>query len=174
MHSWEKLCNISLQIGRKSFTSESNLRVMLISAKGRYALRSMLDLSLNGTENNVKLKDIADRQDIPVKYLEQIISTLNKAGYVKGERGPNGGYRLSKPPEEYTVGMIIKLIEGDTVPVSCLSGDGECERSDRCISMILWKKLNDAVDSVLEGTTLADMIDWSSKGQFIDIGIPDY
>jgi Rrf2 family protein len=145
---------------------------MLISAKGRYALRCMLDISLNGSEDNVKLKDIAERQDIPIKYLEQIVSTLNKAGFVKSERGPNGGYRLSKPPEEYTVGMIIKLIEGNTVPVSCLSD--ECERSDRCVSMILWKKLNEAVNSVLDGTTLADMIDWSSRGQFIEIQIPNY
>ena len=147
---------------------------MLISAKGRYALRCMLDISLNGSDENVKLKDIAERQDIPIKYLEQIISTLNKAGFVKSERGPNGGYRLSKPPENYTVGMIIKLIEGDTAPVSCLADESDCERSDRCVSMILWKKLNDAVNSVLDGTTLADMMDWSSKGQLIEIEIPDY
>ncbi|MCL2032095.1 MAG: Rrf2 family transcriptional regulator [Methanomassiliicoccaceae archaeon] len=132
----------------------------------------MLDISLNGLEENVKLKDIADRQDIPIKYLEQIVSSLNKAGFVISERGPKGGYRLSKAPEEYTVGMIVKLIEGDTAPVSCFSED--CERSDRCVSMILWKKLNEAVNSVLEGTTLADMIDWSSKGRFIEIEIPDY
>jgi Rrf2 family protein len=132
----------------------------------------MLDISLNGSEENVKLKDIAERQDIPIKYLEQIISSLNKAGFVKSERGPNGGYRLSRSPDEYTVGMIINLIEGGTVPVSCLAG--ECGRSDRCVSMILWKKLNDAVNSVLDGTTLADMMDWSSKGRFIEIDIPNY
>jgi len=147
---------------------------MLISAKGRYALRCMLDISLNGSEDNVKLKDIAERQDIPIKYLEQIISTLNKAGFVKSERGPNGGYRLSRPPENYTVGMIIKLIEGDTAPVSCLAEESDCKRSDKCVSMILWKKLNDAVNSVLDGTTLADMMDWSSKGQLIEIEIPNY
>lgn len=147
---------------------------MLISAKGRYALRSMIDLSLNGIEDNVKLRDIAERQDIPLKYLEQIISTLNKAGYVKGERGPNGGYRLAMAPEEYTIGMIIREIEGNTAPVSCLADVNDCERSDSCVSMILWKKLNDAVNSVLDGTTLADMMDWSSKGQFIEIKIPDY
>ena len=147
---------------------------MLISAKGRYALRCMLDISLNSVGENVKLKDIAERQDIPIKYLEQIISSLNKAGFVKSERGPNGGYRLSKPPEQYTVGSIIKLIEGDTVPVSCLAGVNDCERSDRCVSMILWKKLDDAVNSVLEGTTLADMMDWGSKGRLIEIDIPDY
>jgi len=134
----------------------------------------MLDISLNGSEENVKLRDIADRQDIPIKYLEQIISSLNKAGFVKSERGPNGGYRLSKAPEEYTVGMIIKLIEGDTSPVSCLADENDCKRSDRCVSMILWKKLNEAVNSVLDGTTLADMMDWSSRGHFIEIGIPDY
>ena len=132
----------------------------------------MLDISLNSSDCNVKLKDIAERQDIPIKYLEQIISSLNKAGFVRSERGPSGGYRLSKPPEEYTVGMIIKLIEGDTAPVSCLADD--CGRSDKCVSMILWKKLNDAVNSVLDGTTLADMMDWSSRGQFIEIEIPDY
>jgi Rrf2 family protein len=134
----------------------------------------MLDISLNSAGENVKLKDIAERQDIPTKYLEQIISALNKAGFVKSERGPNGGYRLSRPPEEYTVGSIIKLIEGDTVPVSCLADVSDCKRSDRCVSMILWKKLNDAVNSVLEGTTLADMMDWGSKGRLIEIGIPDY
>jgi Rrf2 family protein len=134
----------------------------------------MLDISLNGVEENVKLKDIADRQDIPIKYLEQIVSALNKAGFVKSERGPNGGYRLSRPPEEYTVGMIIKLMEGDTVPVSCLADENDCKRSDSCVSMILWRKLNDAVNSVLDGTTLADMMDWSSKGHLIEIKIPDY
>ncbi|MDR0309450.1 MAG: Rrf2 family transcriptional regulator [Candidatus Methanoplasma sp.] len=146
---------------------------MLISAKGRYALRCMLDISLNGTEGNVKLKDIAERQSIPIKYLEQIVSPLNKAGLVIGERGPNGGYRLSRPPEEYTVGSIIKLME-DTALVSCLAEVNDCKRSNKCVSMILWKKLNDAVNSVLDGTTLADMMDWSSKGQFIEIEIPDY
>jgi len=135
-------------------------------------LRCMLDISLNGTEDNVKIKDIAERQDIPLKYLEQIVSTLNKAGFVKGKKGPNGGYRLSRPPEEYTVGMIIKVIEGNTAPVSCLADD--CGRSDKCVSMILWKKLDDAVNSVLDGTTLADMMDWSSRGQLIEIEIPDY
>jgi Rrf2 family protein len=134
----------------------------------------MLDIALNGSEDNVKLKDIAERQDIPIKYLEQIVSALNKAGMVKSERGPKGGYRLSRPPEEYTVGSIIKLMEGDTAPVSCLADVNDCKRSDRCVSMILWKKLNEAVNTVLDGTTLADMTDWSSKGHLIEIEIPDY
>jgi len=146
---------------------------MLISAKGRYALRSMLDLALNGSDGNVKVKDIADRQGIPIKYLEQIISVFNKAGYVKGERGPNGGYVLSMPPDQYTVGMIIRLVEGETAPVSCLSDDNDCKNSDKCVSMILWKKLDDAVNSVLDGTTLSDMMDWSSKGHRIEIKLPD-
>jgi len=145
---------------------------MLISARGRYALRSMLDLALNGIEGNVKLKDIADRQDVPIKFLEQIISVLKKAGYVKGERGPTGGYTLAFPPEEYTVGMIIRLVEKESAPVACLSDEGGCKNSDKCVSMILWKKLDDAVNSVLDGTTLADMMDWSSKGQRIEIRLP--
>jgi Rrf2 family protein len=98
----------------------------------------MLDLAINGSKDNVKIKDVARRQEISVKYLEQIISILNKAGYVKSERGPQGGYRLSKPPEEFTAGMIIRLMEGSTAPVACLQSDvNECKRSNNCISLIL-------------------------------------
>ena len=86
---------------------------MKISTKGRYALRTMIDLAMNDTGENISIKAIAARQGISTKYLEQIISTLNKAGYVKSERGANGGYRLTKKPEEYTVGMILRLTEGD-------------------------------------------------------------
>jgi Rrf2 family protein len=134
----------------------------------------MLDLAINGSKDNVKIKDVAKRQEISVKYLEQIISILNKAGYVKSERGPQGGYRLSKPPEEFTAGMIIRLMEGSTAPVACLQSDvNECKRSNNCISLILWKKLNEAVDGVLDGTTLSDMIEWAPKGQLIEIDIPE-
>lgn len=85
---------------------------MKISTKGRYALRLMVDLALNNNGENISLKEISARQGISVKYLEQIISMLNRAGYVKSERGSNGGYRLTKKPEEYTVGMILRLTEG--------------------------------------------------------------
>ena len=94
---------------------------MKISTKGRYALRLMLDLAMNGENNVVRIKDIAERQQISDKYLEQIISVLNKAGYVRSTRGPQGGYSLRKAPEEYTVGDILRLTEGSLAPVECLA-----------------------------------------------------
>lgn len=101
---------------------------MKISTKGRYALRLMLDLAMNGENNVVRIKDIAERQQISDKYLEQIISVLNKAGYVRSTRGPQGGYSLRKAPEEYTVGDILRLTEGSLAPVACVEEEGSCER----------------------------------------------
>ena len=114
---------------------------MRISTKGRYALRLMLDLALAGNQV-VRLKDVADRQDISVKYLEQIISVLQKCGYVKSIRGPGGGYMLAKKPEEYTVGMILRQIEGSLAPVPCLEGEvNDCLRQEKCSSLRVWKML---------------------------------
>lgn len=96
---------------------------MKISTKGRYALRLMLDLALHDNGEPVRIKDIAARQEISDKYLEQIISSLNKAGYVKSIRGPQGGYKLAKKPSYYTVGMILRLTEGSLAPVACLDED---------------------------------------------------
>ena len=93
---------------------------MKISTKGRYALRLMLDLAIYDNGTPVRIKDISARQGISIKYLEQIVSILNKAGYVRAIRGPQGGYQLVKPPEEYTAGMILRLTEGNLAPVSCL------------------------------------------------------
>ena len=102
---------------------------MKISTKGRYALRLMLDLAMNDTGSPVSLKDVAKRQGISDKYLEQIISVLNRAGYVKSVRGAQGGYMLRKEPEDYTVGMILRLTEGSLAPVSCIEEDEvNCER----------------------------------------------
>jgi len=143
----------------------------MISSKGRYALRSMLDIAINGVDENVKTKDIAERQDISIKYLEQIVSILNKAGYITSKRGPQGGCRLTNPPSEYTVGMILRLIEGDIAPVSCVSDN--CANSSKCTSMILWRKLDNAINDVLDSTTLADMMEWDFKGRMIEIGFPD-
>lgn len=136
---------------------------MKISTKGRYALRLMLDLALE--ENQiVKLKDVAERQEISVKYLEQIISVLQKAGYVKSMRGPGGGYSLSKRPEEYTVGMILRLIEGSLAPVSCLEEEvNTCERSSKCVTLRLWQMLYDAINEVVDKVTLADMVEWEEE-----------
>lgn len=103
---------------------------MKISTKGRYAVRLMLDLAMSETESPVRLKEIAGRQGISDKYLEQIISILNKAGYVKSVRGPMGGYRLVRKPEEYTVGEILRLTEGSLSPVECAGANGICKRQE--------------------------------------------
>lgn len=137
---------------------------MKISTKGRYALRLMLDIALNDAKTPVRIKDIAERQQISDKYLEQIVSSLNKAGFVKSLRGPQGGYRLTKKPEEYTVGMILRLIEGSLAPVACLNDDiNNCTRADRCPTLILWEKLYDAISEVVDNITLADLISWQKN-----------
>lgn len=134
---------------------------MKISTKGRYALRLMLDLALNNTGDPVRVKDIAARQEISDKYLEQIISTLNKAGYVRSIRGPQGGYQLTKSPEQYTVGMILRLTEGSLAPVVCLDEEeNTCDRQDTCATLQLWKMLNNAISNVVDKVTLADLVEW--------------
>lgn len=133
---------------------------MKISTKGRYALRLMLDLALYEDEGYVKIKDIAKRQDLSDKYLEQIITILSRAGYVKSIRGASGGYKLAKLPAEYTVGMILRLTEGSLSPVSCLDGDvSECARYDNCATLEVWKRLNDAINEVVDNITLADLME---------------
>lgn len=133
---------------------------MKISTKGRYALRLMLDLAMNGDDNVVRIKDIAGRQEISDKYLEQIISILNKAGYVRSIRGPQGGYSLKKKPEEYTVGMILRLTEGSLAPVSCVEDDAlGCERERECATVEVWKRMNQAVNDVVDNMTLADLVE---------------
>ncbi len=134
---------------------------MKISTKGRYALRLMLDLAVYNTGEPVSLKDVARRQEISEKYLEQIISLLNKAGFVRSIRGAQGGYLLTKNPEEYTVGAILRLTEGDLAPVSCVGiGNTECERKDSCVTVRIWEKMNEAINGVVDHVTLADMVGW--------------
>lgn len=138
---------------------------MKISTKGRYALRLMLDLALYGNQEPVRLKDVAKRQEISIKYLEQIISVLQKAGYVKSIRGAQGGYHLMKAPEDYTVGMILRLIEGDLAPVACLEDEvNQCPRQASCVTLRLWKELDAAIRGVVDKYTLADLVEWSKEG----------
>lgn len=137
---------------------------MKVSTKGRYALRLMLDLASCETGCPVSLKDVAKRQGISDKYLEQIIAVLNKAGYVKSIRGAQGGYLLKKDPAEYTVGMILRLTEGDLAPVSCVGEDKEeCIRKSHCVTIRIWKRINDAVNNVVDNITLADMLEWQAE-----------
>ncbi len=137
---------------------------MKISTKGRYALRLMLDLALNETGNPVKLKDIAARQEISEKYLEQIIATFNKANYVNSIRGAKGGYVLAKEPQEYTVGMILRLIEGSLSPVDCLGKGENCDRSAKCVTQKVWRKIDDAINNVVDNITLQDLVEWHHEG----------
>ena len=137
---------------------------MMISTKGRYALRMMLDMALNNTGEPVRIKHIAARQDISDKYLEQIVSVLNKAGLVRSIRGPQGGYKLAKTPEQYTVGEILRLTEGSLAPVSCLEDEvNQCERQENCVTVVLWRKLNAAINGVVDHTTLADLMEWHQQ-----------
>ena len=122
------------------FLRKKRYIIMKISTKGRYAMRLMLDLALNNTGAPISLKDVARRQEISDKYLEQIISVLNRAGYVRSVRGAQGGYLLRKAPEEYTVGMILRLTEGSLAPVACLDegDDVNCEQRVDRVTLILW------------------------------------
>ncbi len=136
---------------------------MRISTKGRYALRLMLDLAMNHSGAPIRLKDAARRQEISEKYLEQIISVLNKAGYVRSIRGPQGGYVLQRQPKDYTVGMILRLTEGSLAPVECVELEsGSCDRESGCATQILWKKLNDAINGVVDHVTLEDLMEWQA------------
>jgi Rrf2 family protein len=132
---------------------------MKISTRGRYALRLMLDLALNNPDQYVTIRSISERQEISYKYLEQIITVLSRAGFVKSVRGSQGGYRLARPAEEYTVGMILRLIEGSLAPVACMEDDpNRCPRSSKCVTLGVWKQLGDAINSVLDSITLADLV----------------
>ena len=139
---------------------------MKISTKGRYALRLMLDLAMNDQGNPVRVREIVGRQGISDKYLEQIISILTKAGYVKSIRGPQGGYRLNKSAASYTVGSILRLTEGSLSPVACMEDEiNLCGRNGDCMTLPLWEKLDEAIKNVVDHITLQDMIDWQSDKQ---------
>ena len=137
---------------------------MKISTRGRYAVRVMLDLALQNTEETIKVKEIANRQGLSEKYLEQIIAILNKAGYVKSIRGAQGGYRLTKAPEEYTVGMILRAAEGSLAPVACLDEGAEtCGRCDICDTLEIWQDLQNAINQVVDNVTIADLINGKAE-----------
>lgn len=137
---------------------------MRISTKGQNAIKLMLDLATYSVGAPVKLKDIAKRQRISEKYLEQIIALLHKDGLVKSVRGARGGYTLYQTPEHYTVGAILKAAEGNLAPVDCVGENGTpCENKATCASYRLWEKLDVAINEVLESITLADMLDWQSE-----------
>lgn len=141
---------------------------MKISTKGRYALRMMLDLAEHQNGEYIALKDIAARQDISKKYLEQIVPILNKSGVLQANRGFQGGYRLAKAPEKYTVGDILRLTEGSLAPVSCVEDGGqECQRSAECLTFPIWKGLYDVINNYLDSITLQDILDKQADNYMI-------
>ena len=131
---------------------------MKISTKGRYALRLMVDLAQNGGRGCVSLKDISNRQDISVKYLEQIAAVLSKKGLIRSMRGSQGGYMLTKEPSEYTAGEILRCVEGNLAPVACLeSGTNLCPKKDACPTIRFWEGLCETVNKYVDSHTLEDL-----------------
>lgn len=138
---------------------------MRISTKGRYALRMMIDLAVNQGDDFVALKDTAKRQEISKKYLEQIVSLMNKSGMLKTSRGNQGGYRLLRSADKYTVGEILRVTEGSLAPVACLEYDPvDCERAGECTTLFVWRGLYKAVTDYLDSITLQDIIEKNTVG----------
>lgn len=131
---------------------------MLVSTKGRYALRVMVDLAEHQANGRTPLKEIAERQGISEKYLENILSTLVRNGILSGMRGKGGGYRLTKDPDQFTAGQILRLTEGSLAPVACLeAGRRGCARAAECPTIGMWSKLDDMISSYLDSITIADL-----------------
>lgn len=132
---------------------------MLISTRGRYALRVLIDLAEHSGGGFTPLKDIAGRQEISQKYIEGIMTMLSKNNLVEGVHGKGGGYRLNRPPEQYTAGEILRLTEGTLAPVACLEQDaGPCPRTAECRTLPLWEKLNGMISAYLDSVSLADLM----------------
>ena len=132
---------------------------MVVSTKGRYALRVMIDLAEHSNTERTPLKEIVERQEISQKYIEAIMTLLSKNGFVDAAHGKGGGYKLNRKPEEYKVGEILRLTEGSLAPVACLQeGAAACPRRTVCSTLSMWKKLDRLIEGYLDGVTLADLM----------------
>ena len=132
---------------------------MIVSTKGRYALRVMIDLAEHRTEKYVPLKEVAARQEISEKYLENILKVLVQNGFLEGLRGKGGGYRLTRKPEEYPLGEILRLTEGSLAPVACLEeGAHPCDRAAQCRTLPVWNRLGQIIGDYLDSVTLRDLL----------------
>lgn len=141
---------------------------MMISTRGRYALRVMVDLAEQDTGKYIPLKDIAARQDISRKYLESIMTILSKAGFLDALHGKGGGFRLSRPPKEYSVGSILKLTERTLAPVACLEHEARpCDRAAGCKTLPMWRELDRLINGYLEGVSLADLAENPASVDYI-------
>jgi Rrf2 family protein len=132
---------------------------MLVSTKGRYAIKVMTDLAEHYGQGYISLQDIADRQEISEKYLENIIRSLVADNLLEGQRGKGGGYKLTKSPEEYTLGRILRLTEGSLSPVSCMTESGQCEKVDNCNSMKVWQEADRIINEYFDSVKLSSMLE---------------
>ncbi len=132
---------------------------MMVSTKGRYALTVMVDIARNAGEGYVSLSDIAERENLSMKYLESIIAVLNKGGMLVSQRGKKGGYRLARKPEEYNINEILLLTEGTLAPVNCIMQEGvQCDKAATCSTLPLWVGLDQAIEKYLSDITLEDIV----------------
>ncbi len=132
---------------------------MKISTKGRYGTRALLELAMHNTNEPMLLRNIAEKQDISLAYLEHVISPLIAAGILRSMKGPKGGISLNKKPSDIKLSDVIRLLEGSTAPTDCVDNPGICERADACVTRDIWCELKDAMDNVLDSTTIQDMVD---------------
>lgn len=148
---------------------------MKLTTKGRYGLRAVLDLAVNTEDEAVSLSQIAERQGISMNYLEQLIAKLKKSGIVQGIRGAQGGYVLAMPPEEISVGDILRALEGDLYPVECSEINNDvtpCSNSDICVTKYVWKRISDSINDAVDGIKLSDLVAESKRVQ-AEAGIND-
>lgn len=135
---------------------------MKLSTKGRYGLRAILDLALHEEEGNISISAISERTRITVNYLEQLISKLRKAGIVTSIRGAQGGYKLAKDMKEISVGDILRALEGDLAPVSCISdNEGECSSANLCVTKLVWQRINDSISEAVDNFMLSELVSQS-------------
>ena len=146
---------------------------MMISTRGRYALRVMTDLARHDDGGFTPLKDVSQRENISQKYLEAIMTVLSKGGLVDAQHGKSGGYRLNRRPEDYPLGEILRLTEGTLAPVSCVDVPAECEEAPVCPTLPVWGRLNELINDYLDGVSLADLMPETAEGGAASAPSPD-
>ena len=141
---------------------------MLVSTRGRYAIRVMIDLAEHMTGKYIPMKEIADRQDVSLKYMTKIMQALTKSGMLDGQHGKGGGYKLNRDPEEYRVGDILRLTEGTLAPVACIDEtDCKCDRSFECRTRPMWNELDKLISEYLDGITIADLMEGNTADNYV-------
>ena len=141
---------------------------MLVSTRGRYAIRVMIDLAEHMNGKYIPMKEIADRQDVSLKYMTKIMQALTKSGMLDGQHGKGGGYKLNRDPEEYRVGDILRLTEGTLAPVACIDEtDCKCDRSFECRTRPMWNELDKLISEYLDGITIADLMEGETADNYV-------